>query len=371
MSVTKYDVDIDLGHEGTSHRYMIELVGSNKSVLDVGCSSGYLAKVLNAFGNTVTGVEYDPAAAEAARAVMDRVEVADLDHADLTEIFGDTRFEVIVFGDVLEHLRDPLPVLRQARALLAPGGYIVISIPNISHGDVRMSLLLGRFRYVNLGLLDVTHLRFFTRASLQELLADAGFTAAEVRTTKAPLFGTELGVRPDEVDPAVVERLQQDPDATTYQFVLTAVPDDATQLARDTAWRLDETQTALKAEQETTGALRELLAAQRGEHEAQLAAARAETAAAVREREEFRARVSEVGDAGAVLRADGDELRRDGEKLRREAEELRAELDRERAARAAAEATVGRLSPEVERLHALEATRSMRARRKVISLLGR
>jgi O-antigen biosynthesis protein len=133
----------------------------------------------------------------------------------------------VVFGDVLEHLRDPMPVLRRARALLAPGGSVVISVPNVAHGDVRLALLLGRFRYTKLGLLDETHTRFFTRENLDPFLRDAGFVAVDVRRTAAPLFGTEVGVREDEVDPAVVARLREDPEAETYQFVLRAVRDDA------------------------------------------------------------------------------------------------------------------------------------------------
>ena len=241
MSASKYDIDVDLGEVGTSHHYMVELVGSNKSVLDVGCASGYLAKTLGAFGNTVTGVEFDPDAAAEATPHLHRVIVADLDRVDLAEAVGGDRFDVIVFGDVLEHLRDPLPPLRAARRLLNPGGYLVISIPNIAHGDVRMSLLLGRFPYGNLGLLDNTHLRFFTRASVQELLTDAGFVAAQVRTTKAPLFGTELGVRPEEVDQAIVDALLTQPDAMTYQFVLSAVPQDASTLTTTTGWDLEAT----------------------------------------------------------------------------------------------------------------------------------
>ena len=241
MSASKYDINVDLGDEGTSHHYMLELIGSNKTVLDVGCASGYLAKTLGAYGNTVTGVEYDAEAAAEAEPHLHRVVVADLDQVDLAEAVGGDCFDVIVFGDVLEHLRDPLPSLRAARRMLNPGGYIVISIPNIAHGDVRMSLLLGRFRYGNLGLLDTTHLRFFTRQSLQELLADAGFVAAQVRTTKAPLFGTELGVRPEEVDQAIVDALLAQPDAMTYQFVFSAVPQDASTLASATGWELERT----------------------------------------------------------------------------------------------------------------------------------
>ncbi len=233
----KYDIEVDLGAENTSHRHMVEMIGSNKRVLDVGCSTGYLAKTLAGFGNRVTGIECDPVAAQAARAHAERVVVADLDQADLGSVVDGEVFDVVVFGDVLEHLRDPLPVLRQARHLLAPGGYVVISIPHVAHGDVRMSLMLGRFPYRSLGLLDSTHLRFFTRANLQSLLLGAGFAAIEIRTTTAPLFGTEIGVRPDEVDPAVVTMIASDPDALIYQFVLTAVPRDATTLAAETAWQ--------------------------------------------------------------------------------------------------------------------------------------
>ncbi len=197
----KYDIEVDLGAENTSHRHMVEMIGSNKRVLDVGCSTGYLAKTLAGFGNRVTGIECDPVAAQAARAHAERVVVADLDQADLGSVVDGEVFDVVVFGDVLEHLRDPLPVLRQARHPLAPGGYVVISIPHVAHGDVRMSLMLGRFPYRSLGLLDSTHLRFFTRANLQSLLLGAGFAAIEIRTTTAPLFGTEIGVRADEIDP--------------------------------------------------------------------------------------------------------------------------------------------------------------------------
>lgn len=247
----KYDIEVDLGAENTSHRQMVEMIGANKRVLDVGCSTGYLAKTLVAFGNRVTGIEYDPAAATVARAHAEQVHVADLDQAELASIVAGEVFDVVVFGDVLEHLRDPLPTLRQARRVLAPGGYVVISIPNVAHGDVRMSLMLGRFPYRNLGLLDATHLRFFTRSNLQELLNSAGFAAIEVRTTTAPLFGTEVGVQPDEVDPSVAMMIGSDPDSLVYQFVLTAVPQDATTLAAETAWenqQLKDQVVALKAD---------------------------------------------------------------------------------------------------------------------------
>ena len=227
MASSKYDTTVDLADRNNSPTLMVELIGSNKRVLDVGCANGYLAKVLVERGCTVSGVEYDEKAAEEARPVLERLVVGDLERLDLVEELGTGQFDVIVFGDVLEHLRDPLPVLRASRALLAPGGYAVISIPNVAHGSVRISLLKGRFDYRPLGLLDSTHIRFFTRDNLKALLRDAGFAPTDFLRTTAGIFETELGVQPGDAPDEVVQEVLEDPDATTYQFVVRAVPDDA------------------------------------------------------------------------------------------------------------------------------------------------
>jgi 2-polyprenyl-3-methyl-5-hydroxy-6-metoxy-1,4-benzoquinol methylase len=241
MAVSKYDIDEDLvAKPGTSHALMLELIGANKRVLDVGCDTGYLGRVLITMSNTVSGVEVNPVSAEEARQHLTKVLVADLEGADLVGEFGAGSFDVVVFGDVLEHLKDPLQVLRQARPLLAPGGSVVISTPNVAHGDVRLALLGGRFDYSKVGILDDTHLRFFTRDSLVTFLHDAGFVLADLRRSVAPLFTTELGVREDDFDPALVASLRADVEATTYQFVLRAVPDDATSLETTQALQLDE-----------------------------------------------------------------------------------------------------------------------------------
>lgn len=239
MPVSKYSVDIDTD-ANTSHAIMLRLVGGSKRVLDVGCAAGDLARVLVERGCTVSGVELDEAAAAAAKPVLERLVVGDLSTLDLPAEFGRGAFDVVVFGDVLEHMVDPLPVLRSAKELLAPGGYVVISVPNIAHADVRLSLLSGDFTYRPLGLLDETHLRFFTRRSLYAFVAEAGFAPADVRRTVAPPFGTEIQVRREDVPPGVVERLLEDPDAETYQFVLTAVPDDANAITGRLRSELDD-----------------------------------------------------------------------------------------------------------------------------------
>jgi 2-polyprenyl-3-methyl-5-hydroxy-6-metoxy-1,4-benzoquinol methylase len=248
MALSKYDIEVDLEHrQGTSHAHLIEMVGANKRVLDVGCDTGYLGEALAAFGNRTSGVEVNQVTASEARKRLENVAVGDLERMDLIEIFGRGAFDVVIFGDVLEHLRDPLPVLRQSRGLLAPGGSVLVSLPNVAHGDIRLALLHGRFRYTNVGILDETHTKFFTRDTLVEFLHDAGFVLVELRRTFAALFSTEVGVREEDYPPDVVAALREDEEATTYQFVVRAVPDDVTAVESAQALRVDQLSTELSA----------------------------------------------------------------------------------------------------------------------------
>jgi O-antigen biosynthesis protein len=309
MALSKYDIELDLANQqGTSHAMLVEMVGANKRVLDVGCDTGYLGEVLAAFGNETSGFEINQTTAEEARRKLVRVEVGDLEDVDLVGVFGRGSFDVVIFGDVLEHLRDPLPVLRQARPLLAPGGSVLISTPNVAHGDVRLALLQGQFNYTKLGILDETHTRFFTRASLVDFLHDAGFVLVELRRTKAELFTTEVGVRAEAFDASVVEAVRADPESTTYQFVLRAVPDDATAITSQQALRVDEldrqraeltsrVEALTRANEELTRANEELTQAQQ-----KLAVERAELANRVDRTE--RTATSEL----ARLRQDRDRL---------------------------------------------------------------
>ena len=223
----KYEAEIDLRNANTSHALMVELVGCDRRVLDVGCAAGDLGRVLKRRGCRVAGVEADRAAADAAEKVLDEVLHGDVNDLDLVRHFGKESFDVVVFGDVLEHLADPVPVLRKVRPLLAAGGSVVASIPNVAHGAVRLALLKGDFDYRPLGLLDSTHLRFFTRASLHEVFREAGMVPVDVRRTTAGVFDTEIGLRQSDFEQGVVDAVEGDPESTTYQFVLRAVPEDS------------------------------------------------------------------------------------------------------------------------------------------------
>lgn len=257
MPASKYDIQLDLQKRpNTSHAFVVTMTGANKRVLDVGCDTGYLGRELAAFGNTVSGFEINPDAADVARKDYQRVEVGDLETADLFAAFDGAQFDIVIFADVLEHLRDPLPVLRSARRLIAPGGSALISVPNIAHGDIRLALLRGRFRYTKVGLLDDTHTRFFTRDTLVEFVHEAGFALAEMRRVRMPLFKTETEVKEDDYPADLVAALRNDPEATTYQFVVRVVPDDATQIDSERALLLDRLTTELDEQRRLVADLR-------------------------------------------------------------------------------------------------------------------
>jgi SAM-dependent methyltransferase len=93
-----------------------------------------------------------------------------------------------VYGDVLDHLIDPLRVLVELDRALAPDGFVVISVPNIAHLYIRLTLLLGRFDYADQGILDDSHLRFFTARSLRALIGGAGLTIDRFTATPAPVY---------------------------------------------------------------------------------------------------------------------------------------------------------------------------------------
>jgi hypothetical protein len=137
---------------------------------------------------------------------------------------GDRRFDVIVAADVLEHLKDPEAVLRRLRPFLAPGGYLVASIPNVTHGSVRLALLSGTFPYAETGLLDRTHLRFYDRASMSEMLSAGSFSPVHVDTIDLEIDRSEVPFHLGEQARAFVEALNDQPDALTYQFVVVAYP---------------------------------------------------------------------------------------------------------------------------------------------------
>jgi len=151
---------------------LLRLWGNRRDldVLDVGCGFATTSQHIRARGNRVTGIETAAEAVQVARERIDEVIAADLRTLDL----GERRFDAILFADILEHLAWPEEVLTRYLGLLKPGGRVFVSLPNIGLWSVRLSLAFGRFQYTDTGVLDRTHLRFFTRSSAKRLIAGAG-----------------------------------------------------------------------------------------------------------------------------------------------------------------------------------------------------
>jgi 2-polyprenyl-3-methyl-5-hydroxy-6-metoxy-1,4-benzoquinol methylase len=170
----------------SSHSVILSYLseGRGQRLLDVGAAQGDFAQLLEKRQYEVTAIEGDPGLAAIAETKCTRVIKADLDQpiAD----FGGP-FDVILYADVLEHLRNPLKVLTEVNQQLKPGGLVIVSVPNSAHLWVRMQMCLGRFEYAERGILDKTHLRFFTLRSFRALLQAAGLEATDLKTTPAPV----------------------------------------------------------------------------------------------------------------------------------------------------------------------------------------
>lgn len=157
------------------------LIPSNCSVLDVGCAAGSATLSINrGKGNTVLGVEPDPVRAGLARDNGLNVINGYLDQA-LIDAHGP--FDVVMFTDVLEHIASPSEVLNLGIAALKPGGLLVASVPNVAHWTVRLRLLFGRWEYTSKGIMDATHLRWFTHKSFKAFFKAHKLRIESVKST--------------------------------------------------------------------------------------------------------------------------------------------------------------------------------------------
>jgi SAM-dependent methyltransferase len=171
---------------GSSHRLLIRAVlrtaPRDGVLLDAGAAGGELAGHLTQYFDHRIGIEGDPDRIPDLRASFDSGWIADLE-----QVAALPRARVILLADILEHLKDPQAFLRLCREALEPDGRIFVSVPNVANITVRAALLLGRWDYTDKGILDRTHLRFYTRRTILEELRAAGFDAVRVEATTMPI----------------------------------------------------------------------------------------------------------------------------------------------------------------------------------------
>lgn len=210
--------------DGSSHAMILDMLADLPPlrVLDLGCSGGLLGEQLVARGHEVTGV--DQVSIEGVEDRVDHFVQADLSRPLVEAIDG--LYDVVILGDVLEHLPRPLDTLRQVEPLLDKNGQVIISVPNFGHWYPRARAASGTFGYDRRGPLDETHLRFFTRRTLRRFVTRAGYDIVEERYTGLPLGVLAAGdgriartVRKFDAR-AVWTR----PQLFAYQFVMRIVP---------------------------------------------------------------------------------------------------------------------------------------------------
>lgn len=179
------------------------------ALLDVGCGQGALAGEIATRGYEVWGIEQSEFAATRAAKKIDYVIQADLTDREAVAIeIGGKRFDRIVFSDVLEHVYDPLTVLRSYMDYLKPGGQVLISLPNVVNWHTRLAVLFGRFNYQDSGVMDRTHIRFFTFATARKMVEAAGLSVQRADYTPLivrallPLAKKMLARRGDADGPA-------------------------------------------------------------------------------------------------------------------------------------------------------------------------
>jgi SAM-dependent methyltransferase len=168
-----------------------------QSILEFGCGEASLGLAIKQRQHCrVAGIELDPNAAAVARKRIDVVYQGDA--REIIALLGD-RFDFIVGGDIVEHLDDPWSFLAELRRIATPGGRLLLSLPNIASASIIGDLLAGRFDYVYMGLTCAGHLRFFTRASIEEMLRMGGWTVVEI---------TPQDLRPTPPGQELIRRLE-------------------------------------------------------------------------------------------------------------------------------------------------------------------
>ncbi|MBE9571653.1 MAG: glycosyltransferase [Proteobacteria bacterium] len=222
----RYDYELDLSNENSSHTKILKLVGKGKYVLEIGCATGYMTRYLKEeLGCRVFCVEIDPESAQKARPYCEELLIEDIERLDIGGALKDRRFDVVILADVVEHLKDPRSILEKLRHFLGDTGYILLSIPNGAHGSMALELLDGKWEYRSEGLLDRTHLHFFDKDSLSALLDETGYLISQLDRVIVHPRDTEMKTLWDSYPRDVTAYLEKvNPEYQTYQFVVKAYP---------------------------------------------------------------------------------------------------------------------------------------------------
>lgn len=223
--VDKYDFELDMISDN-SNSLILREIKANSSILEFGPAHGRMTKYLKETLNCkISIVEIDEEAGKQASLFSELSfvgnEVGNIEkYIWLTELTNkNSKFDYIIFADVLEHLYDPWKVLSSVKPLLKDEGSVLISIPNVAHNSVIIDLLNNKFEYREFGLLDNTHIRFFTHKSLLEMVQRASFRVEKMLSARNAVENTEFKNSFSDVPPEVSKFLKKRSFGDMYQFV--------------------------------------------------------------------------------------------------------------------------------------------------------
>ena len=224
MSGDKYHIEVDINNKNDPRVLMLGFIEPNKRVLDVGCASGEFGCILKHFAQTkyIVGIDIDVDALNLARSkeVYDVLIHKNLDDVGLISELSDIQFDYIIFADVLEHLREPTATLECFKKYLANDGKFLLTIPNISHASIKSNLLVDDFTYTNTGLLDSTHIHFFTHKSIATELANIGVLIESAKFSLVDILGWQPQNPYDQLPEEVKRFIFSDIHSFVCQYIL-------------------------------------------------------------------------------------------------------------------------------------------------------
>lgn len=217
----EYEIQLDANNAGA---YVLDVVGSEKRVLEIGAGSGSITRRLVGINNCdVTAVEINPKSVAKLKNIVERVYQLDLNDSGWVEaISAEGKFDVVLAADVLEHLYDPWAVIKQMTSLLNDTGSIVLSLPHVGHVGLVSAILRSDYPYQEWGLLDKTHIRFFGLHNIVDMYKNVGFAVTDARFVLFSPHETEFAADWERVSPAMQTMLSRAPHGRVYQVVTRA-----------------------------------------------------------------------------------------------------------------------------------------------------
>jgi 2-polyprenyl-3-methyl-5-hydroxy-6-metoxy-1,4-benzoquinol methylase len=223
-----YEYEVDINSDSTPAK-IIRLVGKNKRVLELGAGPGSITKFLKITNNCdITALEINADCVEKLSPFCTNVYQCDLNNPSWFNVLDSSlKFDVVVAGDVLEHLYNPSAILQAVKPWLAPNGYFIISLPHIAHNAAVACILQENFQYQDYGLLDNTHIRFLGIHDMQKLVNDAGYSIIDAQFVVKLPEETELANLWETLPKPLKKILGKQKWGNVYQVVIKATLDSS------------------------------------------------------------------------------------------------------------------------------------------------